>query len=275
MRTLAIAAAFGGSALGSAAFALVYVLGGQPQLEGVTLALALAGLGLGLGLWGTAITPHEPAEEEWEPPSAPHEEREAFRDDLVLPEGVATRRGFLLAALAAALGALATAALFPLRSFGRGPGRELFHTSWRAGSRLVRETGEPVRLGDLEPGSVLTVWPEEAVGAADSQTLLIRLETGRYRGPSGWDERDHVAFSRVCTHAGCPVGLYQPELHQLLCPCHQAVFDVLDGCRPIFGPAPRPLPQLPLEADGDGFLRAQDDYAEPVGPSTWDRGRAS
>ena len=80
-----------------------------------------------------------------------------------------------------------------------------------------------------------------------------------------------IAYSKICTHVGCPVGLYQADTHELLCPCHQSTFDVLDGARPRFGPATRSLPQLPLAVDGDGFLTAQSDFTEPVGPGFWNR----
>ena len=88
-----------------------------------------------------------------------------------------------------------------------------------------------------------------------------------------WTVEGIVAYSKLCTHTGCPVGLYQSEEHLLLCPCHQSTFDVLDGARPVFGPAARSLPQLPLGIDGDGNLVATDDFPEPTGPGFWDRGR--
>jgi ubiquinol-cytochrome c reductase iron-sulfur subunit len=273
-RVLGIALAFAASGLGSVGFALTYLLGGQTQLEGLSLAVALGGLGVGLGLWGKGLTPADTTEEEWEDPGAGPPERARFREHLVPEEHALPRHAFLLALLGGALGTLGLAALLPLRSLGPAPGRALFRTAWRPGVRLVTADGDPVRLGDLDVGGMRTVFPEGHTDAADSQTLLIRLESGRYRarrGRENWAPGDHVAFSKVCTHAGCPVGLYQPDRHRLICPCHQGTFDVLDGARPIFGPVPRPLPQLPLEVDGDGFLRAQADYDEPVGPGFWNR----
>jgi ubiquinol-cytochrome c reductase iron-sulfur subunit len=85
----------------------------------------------------------------------------------------------------------------------------------------------------------------------------------------------HVAYSKICTHAGCPVGLYRAESQSLICPCHQSQFDVADGGKPFFGPAARPLPQLPLGVDEEGILVAQGDFPEPVGPAFWDRNRGS
>jgi ubiquinol-cytochrome c reductase iron-sulfur subunit len=121
---------------------------------------------------------------------------------------------------------------------------------------------------------VVTVYPEGFVGSPVSQTLLIRVEPASLELPPGrlaWAPDGVVAFSKICTHAGCPVGLYVASTHQLLCPCHQSTFDVLRGATPVFGPASRPLPQLPLDAGADGVLRARADFQEPVGPGFWDR----
>ena len=276
MRQLTIFLAFALSGAGSTAFAVLYVLGGQPQLEGVFLAVALGGLALGLGLWGKAITPADAAVEEWEDPGPEPEEREDAVAALRREEARLPRRRFLLAGLAGALGALGLAFLFPLRSLGPSVGRRLHETAWGAGARLVTPDGRPVRAEDVDVGGVLTVYPEGHVGVADSQVLVIRLERGRYRarpGRENWAPDDLVAFSKVCTHAGCPVGLYDADAHRLVCPCHYATFDVLDACEPIFGPARRALPQLPLEIGDDGTLVAQDDFDEPVGPGFWTWGR--
>ena len=93
------------------------------------------------------------------------------------------------------------------------------------------------------------------------------------RRREGWTVDGIVAYSKLCTHVGCPVGLYQATSGLLLCPCHQSTFDVMDGAEPVFGPAARPLPQLPLDVDGDGYLIATGDFSDPVGPGFWDRGR--
>ena len=122
-------------------------------------------------------------------------------------------------------------------------------------------------------GSFTTVFPEGFEGSADSQAVLIRVEPGQLQLPpdrlAGAPE-GLVAYSKICTHAGCPLGLYLAATHELRCPCHQSTFDVLDGARPVYGPAPKPLPQLPIEIDADGGLRATGDFTEPVGPSFWE-----
>jgi ubiquinol-cytochrome c reductase iron-sulfur subunit len=117
------------------------------------------------------------------------------------------------------------------------------------------------------------VFPEGFVGSADGQAVLINVgdapltlsPAGLAGAPDGL-----VCYSKICTHAGCPVGLYLAQEHQLRCPCHQSTFDVLDGARPVYGPAPKPLPQLPIEVGEDGSLHATGDFDAPVGPSFWD-----
>jgi ubiquinol-cytochrome c reductase iron-sulfur subunit len=119
---------------------------------------------------------------------------------------------------------------------------------------------------------VVTVFPEGHEDAADSQTLLIRLpDDVTAPGPSDWSVSGVVAFSKICTHAGCPVGLYQAETQELFCPCHQSTFSVPEGAKPTFGPATRPLPQLPIGVDEAGFIISLSDYTEPVGPGFWNR----
>jgi ubiquinol-cytochrome c reductase iron-sulfur subunit len=133
-----------------------------------------------------------------------------------------------------------------------------------------------VNVDGLETGGVLTVFPEGAVDAADSQTVLIRvdlLDFSPLPGREDWSPDGYLAYSKICTHAGCPVGLYEAQTQQLFCPCHQSVFDAVDGAKPVSGPASRPLPQLPLEVGDDGYLRSQSDYTEPVGPAFWNLGQ--
>lgn len=273
---VAVAVAFGASVLASLGLTVVYVLGGQPQVEGALLLVALGGIGVGLVLWAKRFMPVGADEEAREPlPSRP-EEREVAGEAFEAGAELVARRRVLVRMLAAAIAALGVAALFPIRSLGRAPGAALFHTRWRAGLRAVSPSGNPVRASEMVPGTVVTVFPEGHVGAADSQTLLIGLEPGRYRplpGREDWAPEDVVAYSKICTHVGCPVGLYQPSEHLLFCPCHQSAFDVLDGARPVAGPAARPLPQLPLSVDGEGYVVAQGDFPEPVGPGFWERSR--
>ena len=278
MRGARLAAlAFVVSTLASLSLAVVYVLGGQAQLEGILLGVGLGGLAIGLVAWAKHLMPTGPFVQARKVTLARAGEIEEVEESF--EEGAATigRRRFLARLLAVSLGAFGVAAVFPIRSLGTSPGRQLFHTSWRKGSRAVTDAGQPIRPAELPVDSVLTVFPEGAVGVEDSQTLLIRLPAGDYRplpGRDGWAPGDVVAFSKICTHAGCPVGLYRADTNQLFCPCHQSVFDVLQGAKPAGGPATTALPQLPLDVDGEGYLVARSDYTEPVGPGFWNRNRA-
>ena len=291
----AIAVALGISAVTALALAFTFAVGGQAQIEGALLGVSLGSLGWALAAWGKHLLPpgpfvqqrHQMGEEDEaaaEPvsrlvqPGEVDEPGPAGVQIVPGPEESAAeaigRRPFLLKCLAGAMGALGLAALFPIRSLGPNPGRTLFETAWRKGSRLVNEEGRPVKATELEVGGIVTVFPEGHVGAADAQTLLIRAvedDLVTRKGREGWAPKGHVAYSKVCTHAGCPVGLYQVDTRELLCPCHQSLFDVMDGARPVFGPATRSLPQLALEIDGEGFLRAQGDYDEAIGPAFWER----
>jgi ubiquinol-cytochrome c reductase iron-sulfur subunit len=249
------------SAAAAVALAVVYWRGGQPQLEGVLLAASLGGLSFGFVVWGHRLLPQGPVEEaRHDLPSTPAE-RARFEDDFERG-GTIERRKLLTRTLGLAAAALGAAAVFPIRSLGPSPGKSLQRTPWRAGSRLVTEDGTPLRADDIPIGGFFTVFPEGHIGSADGQTVLVRV----HRGDQGV-----LAYNKVCTHAGCPVGLYQADTHQLLCPCHQSAFDVLDHARPVFGPATRALPQLPIAVDPDGYLRAISDYTEPIGPAYWNR----
>ena len=269
-----VAIAFGITAIAAIALAITYALGGQSQVEGALLAVALGGLGYGFVEVAKHLLPQGPYVEERDRLVATPAETASFEQALDRGQPWLSRRGFLLKMLGVAGAALGVAALFPLRSLGPNPGRSLFLTRWRKGSRVVDEQGEPVAVDTLEVGGAITVFPEGHVGVENSQTMLIRLSDEAVvtrEGRETWAPEGYVAYSKVCTHAGCPVGLYQQQYKKLLCPCHQSTFDVPDAATVTFGPATRPLPQLPLEVDDDGFLRAQSDYQEPIGPGFWDR----
>lgn len=266
-----IAVGFAVCTLAALGLAVVYWAGGQPQIEGVLLAVAFGGLGYGLVVWGNKLLPQGPYEQARHELATTAAERQAFETSLDRG-GVVERRTFLLRGLGVAAGALGVAALFPVRSLGPSPGKKLLHTPWRRGLRLVTEDGSPVRAADVPLNGLVTVFPEGSPGSADGQAVLMRVEPGLIRARPGrhdWAPDGLIAYSKVCTHAGCPVGLYQAQTHQLLCPCHQSAFDVLNGAKPVFGPAAWPLPQLPLDLGDDGFLRARSDFSEPIGPGWW------
>ncbi len=263
-RIVAIALAV--AVLGSIGFIVAYAAGGNHAAEGSALAVATAAFAAAALGWAFGILPHEQVvdlRDEYPSPSA-ERRREAIQVDRV--EGDVSRGGVLLRFLYAALGVFAAALVVPLRSLGPAIDDTLFHTKWRRGSRLVREDGRPIRAGDLNVDSIVTVFPQGAVGDPRSQTVLIRLPGGLADATQGY-----VAYSKVCTHAGCPVALYRSTAKELMCPCHQSVFDVLDDGAVVSGPADHALPRLPIDVGADGYLIAAGDYPEPVGPGFWER----
>jgi ubiquinol-cytochrome c reductase iron-sulfur subunit len=276
MRGTEIAIALGFSVAIAAAVGLsvLYALGGQPQLEGLLLLLTLGGIGFGVVGWGKYLMPNGPFVQEREPLTSTPVERELFAESFERGIEDIGRRRFLRRLLEGALGALGLALLFPIRSLGPNPGTSLEHTAWFPGSRLFDATGTAVRSADIAVGGVATVFPQGAIGDASAQALLLRASDTPVvtrPGRETWSPMGYLAFSKVCTHAGCPVGLYEQRTQQLVCPCHQSLFDVARGAVPVFGPAPRSLPQLPLAVDAEGYLIAQRDFPEPVGPTFWER----
>jgi ubiquinol-cytochrome c reductase iron-sulfur subunit len=271
-----VVACFLVSACAGIALAVVYALGGQPQWEGALLGTALLGMGVGLVAWSHRFLSGGPFVEHREDfGSTPAEQAEdrALEEDLARG-GTITRRKLILGSLGGAVGALFIAFLFPARSLGPNPGNALYVTPWRPGRRAVTDDGRPVRADDVPRDGLVTVFPEGFAGSADGQTVLVRVDPDRLALPRGrrhWAAGGLVAYSKVCTHAGCPVGLYEPKQATLLCPCHQSSFAVLTGGDPLIGPAARPLPQLPIAVDEEGYVIATSDFREPIGPTFWFR----
>lgn len=268
-----IGLALGVSVAASIGLFLLYLAGGQPQMEGALLFLSLGGMCVALGMWAAHLMPSGEHAEDRQGPSGSEDIKEA-EEAFEAGAGFIERRRFLSKMLGAAIASLGLASLFPIRSLGSAPGRSLFNTAWRAGARIVTADGSPVRPEEVAVDGFLTVFPEFHTDAADAQAVLIRLPAGlKPPGPAGWTPQNFVGFSKICTHAGCPIGLYQTESKELFCPCHQSTFAVLQGAKPTEGPATRPLPQLPLTIDDAGYLVAQGDFNEPVGPGFWNRPR--
>jgi ubiquinol-cytochrome c reductase iron-sulfur subunit len=265
-----IALLFGVSAIAGIALLGVYLAGGQTQVEALLLALSLGGIGIGITLWAQRllpgnlqVEPRHPLETAADPGQTP---------EVVAEEASITRRKLLIRALAGALAGLAAALAAPVLSLGPAPGRALFVTPWRKGLRLVDLQGNAIRASDLPLRGIVTAFPEGHVGSAVGQTLLIRVDPVLLHPTPdrlAWAPDGYIAYSKLCTHAGCPVGLYRAQEHQLICPCHQSTFDVLDGAQPVFGPAGRPLPQLPIQLQPDGTFVALGDFSGPVGPAFW------
>jgi ubiquinol-cytochrome c reductase iron-sulfur subunit len=165
------------------------------------------------------------------------------------------------------------------------PVEQLSETIWGSGVRIVSDVAErPLRLGDIPVGGLVAAIPEnlheveEEEGnlnaRAKAAIILVRMAPSEIvsQQGEGWGVEGVLAFSKICTHVGCPIALYEQRTHHLLCPCHQSTFDLADSGNVVFGPAARRMPQLPITVDEEGFLVAASDFQEPVGPSFWERG---
>jgi ubiquinol-cytochrome c reductase iron-sulfur subunit len=305
-RTIALLFLLAGAA--ATAFLVIYIwwpwrfrLGPAPSklytpLLGLTLGLTLLCIALAVIAWARKLLPEEVAVQERHEDGSPDDERKLTAAALGnLNEELGIRRRPLLRS-AALLGLLpvGAAAIAPLiggliKSPHSG-GPILFKTGWepRDGRKIqmVREDGSTIRPEDVSVGGQLTVFPGIPGGTTneygDSPVLLIHLreaDAETLRGnlgnvPGGrnvgamWG--NFVAYSKICTHAGCPASLFEQQTNKLLCPCHQSQFNITDNARPVFGPATRRLPMLPLDIE-DGVFVAKSDFGIAIGPAFWER----
>jgi ubiquinol-cytochrome c reductase iron-sulfur subunit len=280
------------SALGTVSFIFFYLA--IPSLNtlnkvhasnlslGLSLAVSLGGLGAGIIAWVRWLMPAHESVQERHALAASDEDLEGAAQVVLagIDESGIARRPLIKATLGLAMGIFALPAVLLLRDLGPLPRKTLDTTLWKPGSVLLNaETGNPVKLGDLEIGSFTTVLPAPAESMSEEDfaktpVLLIRLDPGLNQPAPGretWAYEGHVAYSKICTHLGCPIGLYQKQVHQLLCPCHQSTFEVPKACKVIFGPAARALPQLPITVNAKGEFVATAGFDQPVGPSFWER----
>ena len=252
-------------------------------ITGLGLAIAVFFIGAAAVHWAKTLMPDEEMVEERHELKGSEETRAAAVD--ILTEGIQEagigRRPLIVTSMVAALVALPIAILAPLSTLGPLPGNKLHHTFWRAGMRLARDhDGTPIRAADVAMNSIFHVMPEELTHEtphyleerAKAATVIVRIDPalGQNEESLANGYEGILAFSKICTHVGCPVALYEQQTHHMLCPCHQSTFDVTDGAKVIFGPAHRPLPQLPIEVDAEGYLVATGDFPEPIGPSFWE-----
>ncbi|HEX6761613.1 MAG TPA: Rieske 2Fe-2S domain-containing protein [Gaiellaceae bacterium] len=275
---------FACGALSALAFPFLYAFANdlphENQLFGASIGLSFVLLGAGLVVTGKHLITTEEIEEDYPEEEHPHEQEAVVQ---VLEESGSriTRRRFFLLALGGGVGALGVALATPLVSLGPvfriSP---LFGTPWRRGRRLVDETGHALKASDIEEDTLYTAFPEGADKEnLGSSVVLVRLPTDRLDLPhelAGYDANGIVAYSKICTHAGCAISLYRAPLFQpdeprpaLVCPCHYSTFDPADGGTVLFGPAGRKLPMLPLIVDRAGHLRAKGNFDGAVGPSWW------
>jgi ubiquinol-cytochrome c reductase iron-sulfur subunit len=260
----------------------------SPWTFGGALGAGMFALGFGLTAWGKYLMPQGPFVEERHLLASTPEERDSMAAALVERSAVVVKRRKMLGGLfALGAGVFGIVALFPLlRSLGPLPENSFEVTDWRKGTVLVDANGRPVRKDTLVIGGIMTVYPQHTVnaqtgfitdnGQAIDQTVLIRvsdqpLVPPTMPGREDWTPDGYVAYSKLCTHLGCPVGLYEQELELLVCPCHQSMFNVRNGAVPQFGPAPRPLPQMHLGYNEAGYLIAMAPYDQAVGPGFWER----
>jgi len=274
------------------------VMGLQHLLLGVCMGASLLGIGLGAVHWAKTLMPDAEVVEMRHEMRSTDEARAAVVQ--TLNEGAQSsqinRRPLIKYTLGGALGLFALPVVLPvLGGLGPMPQKSLSLTFWNGGPsgpgeeptfkpmRLMRDPeNTPIKASDVTIGSVFHVLPEGLLTLehgvleekAKAAVLLMRLNPQDIKSQKelDWGYQGIVAYSKICTHVGCPVGLYEQGTHHLLCPCHQSTFDVTEDCKVIFGPAKRPLPQLKITVDAEGYLVSAQPFREPVGPSFWERG---
>lgn len=294
-----VAILFGISALGTILFIYSYsfvktdlfiflpILGNTNAHQlglGMGLAIALLGIGFGAVHWAKTLMSDTEVIAERHEMRSKDEDRAAFVATVKerSAEAGLGRRSLIKRTLGLSIGLVGLSPILLLRDLGPLPGKELEQTSWRTGTRLVTDPGDrPIKASDLEVGAVAQVLPELRPGQkrtlndiAKDAVLLIRLRPEEFQLDAerkSWTHEGIIAFSKICSHMGCAVALYEQQTKHLLCPCHQSTFDVTRAAKVIFGPAARPLPQLAITVDAEGHLVAKQPFTESVGPSYWER----
>ena len=268
-------------------FIFIPVMGDQNAHQlglGIGMAMSLFFLGMAAIHWAKTLMPETEVVNHRHEFRSSDEDREEFIK--TVKDGVAGvklgRRKLIKRSLAVSMGLFALPPVLLLRDLGPLPKKQLETTSWKAGTRLVTDPGNrPILASDLEVGAVVQTLPAIEEGEerlltdiAKDPVLLIRLRPEDFQLTPEKLAMTHegiIAFSKICSHMGCAVALYEQQTKHLLCPCHQSTFDVTRGAKVIFGPAARPLPQLDITVDGEGYLVARAPFNESVGPSYWER----
>jgi ubiquinol-cytochrome c reductase iron-sulfur subunit len=267
-------------------------LGALHVALGTALGLALLMIGIGAIQWSRKLMSDHEIVEFRHPAASPQEDRDealAALDVGILDSGIG-RRPLVRNSLLGAMAFLGLPAIVALRDLGPLPGDKLAHTVWTRGMKVVQDVdGTPLKPEMLEIGQLVNAEPEiivpqsgesELQGAAlqaakaKAAVILVRMHPDDIKAApdrKDWGIDGILCYSKICTHVGCPISLWEQQTHHLLCPCHQSTFDLADNGKVIFGPAGRHLPQLPLMLDDEGYLVAQSDFTEPVGPSYWER----
>ncbi|GGS40573.1 MULTISPECIES: cytochrome bc1 complex Rieske iron-sulfur subunit [Actinokineospora] len=275
---------------------------------GATLGLCILGIGVGVLMYTKKFIPHELAVQQRHDGGSSELDKATIVAELADAgnRSTITRRPMIKATLGAGAGVMGLGlGVFAIGGLVRDPwadsdGKEsLWHTGWQEtnGERvyLRRATGNPhevvlVQPGDLDAGAMETVFPfreserddhhalSMALKRSDNPVMLIRLrpedaaKVVKHKGQEDFNYGDFYAYSKICSHLGCPTSLYEQRTNRILCPCHQSQFDALQYAKPIFGPATRKLAQLPIALDEEtGYLYAKSDFIEPIGPAFWER----
>ncbi|MFE1512768.1 Rieske 2Fe-2S domain-containing protein [Streptomyces sp. NPDC058726] len=252
---------------------------------GMTLGVALFAIGAGAVHWArTLMSDHEIADER-HPIEASPEVKAKVMDDFRqgAKESVLGRRKLIRNTMFGALALFPLSGVVLLRDLGPLPGTKLRETMWSKGKLLVNmNTNEPLRPSDIIVGSLAFAKPEGLdehdhgfmTEIAKAALMLVRIQPDDIKDKQAleWSHEGILAYSKICTHVGCPISLYEQQTHHALCPCHQSTFDLSDGAKVIFGPAGHALPQLRIGVNDEGYLEALGDFDEPVGPAFWERG---
>ena len=259
----------------------------QQLALGTGLAASLFFIGIAAVHWAKTLMPDNEVIAERHEFRSSDADREDFVATVKERAGAAGlgRRSLIKRSMGVALGLIGLSPLVLLRDLGPLPKNEFATTNWAAGVRLVTDPGNrPIKPSDLEIGAVAQVLPALPEGTertleniGKDAVLLIRIRPEEFNLDAqrlSWTHNGIIAFSKICSHMGCAVALYEQQTKHLLCPCHQSTFDVTRAAKVIFGPAARPLPQLALTLDADGYLVAKQGFTEPVGPSFWERNSA-
>ncbi|MEV1083046.1 Rieske 2Fe-2S domain-containing protein [Streptomyces sp. NPDC050211] len=252
---------------------------------GMTLGIALFAIGAGAVHWARTLMSDEEMVDERHPIEAEPEVKAKVMADFKqgAKESALGRRKLIRNTMFGALALVPLSGIVLLRDLGPLPETKLRHTSWRRGLLLVNmNTNEPLRPSDVAVGSLTFAKPEGLeehdhdfqVNIAKDALMIVRIQPGDIKDKREleWSHEGIVAYSKICTHVGCPISLYEQQTHHVLCPCHQSTFDLSDGARVIFGPAGHALPQLRIGVNDEGYLEALGDFEEPVGPAFWERG---